>query len=64
MKNELAMNLPPLDLVQRYTINETNLYLRQSRAKTYKDIKAGKLEVIKDGKRTYVSGRTIAARSA
>ena len=55
--------LPPLDLNQRYTINETNAYLRQCRAKTYKDIKAGKLTVIKDGKRTYVSGRVIAARS-
>jgi hypothetical protein len=57
-------NLPPLDFNQRYSIPETNAYLRQSRAKTYKDIKAGKLEVIKDGKRTYVSGRTIAARTA
>ena len=64
MKNELAMNLPPLDLVQRYTINETNLYLRQSRAKTYKDIKAGKLAFIKDGRRTYIPGAAIAARSS
>ena len=57
-------NLPPLDLNQRYSIPETNAYLRQSRAKTYKDIRDGKLEIIKDGKRTYVSGRVIAGRSA
>lgn len=56
--------LPPLDLNQRYTIEETNAYLRQSRAKTYTDIAAGKLPVIKDGKRTYVPGTAIAARSS
>jgi hypothetical protein len=55
--------LPPLDLNQRYSIPEANAYLRQSRAKTYQDIKDGKLTIIKDGKRTYVSGRVIAARS-
>ena len=55
--------LPPLDVLQRYTIQETTAYLRQSRSKTYDDIKAGVLQVIKDGRRTYVSGRAIAARS-
>jgi len=53
---------PPLDLNQRYSIPEANAYLRQSRAKTYQDIKDGKLAVIKDGKRTYISGRATAAR--
>ena len=55
--------LPPLDINQRYSINETNAYLRQSRAKTYQDIKSGKLAVIKDGRRTYIPGTAIAARS-
>ena len=55
--------LTPLDLNQRYSIPEANAYLRQSRAKTYQDIRSGKLSIIKDGKRTYVSGRVIAARS-
>lgn len=55
--------LPPLDLNQRYTIPEATAYLRQSRAKTYTDIKDGKLPILKDGKRTYVAGRVIAARS-
>jgi excisionase family DNA binding protein len=54
--------LAPLDILQRYTINEANAYLRQSRSKTYKDIQAGKLAVIKDGRRTYVSGAVIASR--
>ena len=55
--------LPPLDQNQRYSIPETNAYLRQSNAKTYEDIGAGLLEIIKDGRRTYVTGRAIAARS-
>jgi Helix-turn-helix domain len=55
--------LPPLDIRQRYTIDETGAYLRQSRAKTYNDIAAGKLPVIKDGKRTYIPGSAIAERS-
>jgi hypothetical protein len=55
--------LPPLDLNQRYTVIEASAYLRQSRAKTYIDISEGKLPVIKDGKRTYIPGRAIAARS-
>jgi excisionase family DNA binding protein len=59
-----AHNLPPLDPLQRYTITETCGYLRQSRGKTYNDIRAGKLPVIKDGARTYIPGTAIAARSA
>jgi hypothetical protein len=56
--------LAPLDFNQRYTINETGAYLRQSRAKTYADFKAGKLAFIQDGRRRYVPGAAIAARSS
>ena len=52
-----------LDPQQRYSIDEANRYLRQSRAKTYKDIASGSLKVIKDGRRTYVSGAEIILRS-
>jgi excisionase family DNA binding protein len=55
--------LPPLNPIERYTIDEACAYLRQSRAKTYQDIKAGRLPVLKDGARTYVPGTAIAARS-
>ena len=55
--------LPPLDILQRYTLAEATAYLRQSRSKTWSDIQAGKLEVIKDGRRRYVPGSSIAARS-
>ena len=58
-----AQNLPPLDPNQRYAVEEAAAYLRQSRAKTYVDIRKGVLEVIKDGRRTYVPGRAIAKRS-
>lgn len=57
------LNLPALDLNQRYTIPEASAYLRQSRAKTYIDIKAESLSIIKDGRRTYVPGTAIAERS-
>ena len=56
-------HLSPVDSNQRYTIEETNAYLRQSRCKTYEDIKAGLLKPIKDGKRTYIPGTQIIARS-
>lgn len=55
--------LPPIDPNQRYAIEQANLYLRQSRAKTYKDIAAGTLRVIKDGSRVYVPGTEIIRRS-
>jgi hypothetical protein len=53
----------PLDEKQRYEIPEACKYLRQSRAKTYNDVKAGRLRVIKDGARTYVPGSEIARKS-
>ena len=55
--------LTPLDPQQRYTVEEANSYLRQSRAKTYQDISAGLIRTIKDGRRTYIPGSEIIARS-
>lgn len=62
--SELTHPLPPLDINQRYTIRETNAYLRQSHAKTYADFKAGTLAFIQDGRRRYVPGASIMARSS
>jgi hypothetical protein len=56
-------SLPPLDVLQRYSVPEASAYLRQSRAKTYQDIAAKVLPIIKDGRRTYVPGTAIAERS-
>ena len=55
--------LPPLDVNQRYSVNEACAYLRKSRGGIYHDIKAG-MPVIRDGGRTYVPGSVIAARSS
>lgn len=55
--------IPPLDPRQRYSVNEASALLRQCRAKTYKDIAADRLESFKDGRRTYITGRSIIARS-
>jgi hypothetical protein len=52
-----------LDPLQRYSIPEANALLRQSNARTYEQIKAGQLRVIRDGGRTYVPGSEIARRS-
>lgn len=57
-------DLPPLDLRQRYTIDETARYLRVSRAHVYQLIKAGTVKTIPDGRRTFVPGSVIAALSA
>jgi hypothetical protein len=59
-----TVSLPPLDPTQRFTIEETIRYLRSSRASVYKDIREGKLRIIKERSRTYVPGSEIARRSA
>jgi hypothetical protein len=55
--------LAPVDLAQRYTISEATSYLRISHASIYKEINARRLQVIKQGKRTFVPGGEIARLS-
>jgi hypothetical protein len=62
-KRATYLSLPALDLRQRYTIPEASLYLRQSVAKTYLEIAAGRLKVLKSGSRSYVHGTEIARAS-
>lgn len=65
MRATTQPNLPPrLDPLQRYSIPEANALLRQSNARTYQQIKAGELRIIKDAGRTYIPGSEIARRSA
>ena len=54
--------LPPLDKLQRYTLNEAADYLRVSRAYLYKLINLGSLPTIKDGSHRFVPGSAIADR--
>jgi hypothetical protein len=56
-------SLAPLDTSQRYSLRETAAYLRTSLPSVHKLINEKALEAIKEGARTYVSGRSIAARS-
>lgn len=56
--------LPPLDPLQRYSIDEAVRYLRVSKPTLYADIHARKITTIKDGKRRYVPGSEIVRRSA
>jgi len=55
--------LAQLDVLQRYPIDQTSRYLKTSRPTIYKLIHAGLLEAFKEGSRTYITGRSIAARS-
>lgn len=58
--------IPPglvLDERQRYAVPEASAILRQCESKTWRDIREGKLQTIKDGGRTYVSGASLILRS-
>lgn len=55
-------DLPPLDKLQRYTINEAADYLRVSRAYLYQLINLGTLPTIKDGSHRFVPGSAITDR--
>lgn len=63
-KHRTYLALPALDVQQRYTIPEASLYLRQSIAKTYQEIAAGRLRIQKSGARSYVHGAEIARVSS
>jgi prophage regulatory protein len=52
-----------VDVAQRYTIAEAGAYLRISHASIYKLISAGRIRVLKHGKRTFVPGSEIARLS-
>jgi excisionase family DNA binding protein len=53
----------PLDVQQRYSRAEAAAYLKTSLPTIHKLINAGLLEAYKEGSRTFVTGRGIAARS-
>jgi hypothetical protein len=53
-----------IDPNQRYSLAETHAALRQSHAKTFKDIREGKLATIQNGRRRYVLGAELIRRSS
>ena len=62
LANGSIVPLPQIDVNQRYTIDEASAYLRQSREKTYRDIRDGKISAISDG-RKYVTGDELIRRA-
>jgi excisionase family DNA binding protein len=55
--------LAPLDSAQRYSVPEAIRYLRTSRRSIYEMIASGKIRPIKEGRRTFIAGASIAALS-
>jgi hypothetical protein len=55
--------LPPVDAGQRYSVEETALYLRSSRWSVFMDLREGRLRAIREGRRTYIPGSEIIRRS-
>lgn len=51
-----------VDPNQRYTLAETHAVLGQSHVKTFRDIKRGVLQTVKDGRRRYVLGSELIRR--
>jgi excisionase family DNA binding protein len=56
--------LPPLDPLQRYTVEEAVRYLRTSRPTLYELIHSQQIATIQEGRRRYVPGSEIVRRSA
>lgn len=53
----------PFDPQLRHTVADTARHLKTSVPTVYKLIKANLLESFKEGRRTFITGRSIAARS-
>lgn len=56
--------LPPLDLLQRYSIDEAAAYLRIGRSTLFEQIGKGSIQTLKEGGRTFVPGAEIARLSS
>jgi hypothetical protein len=54
---------PVLDTAQRYSVPEALALLRTSRRSLYVLISEGRIRPIKQGRRTFISGASIAALS-
>jgi hypothetical protein len=53
-----------IDEKQRYSFAEACAALRFGPAHGYKEIKAGRLKVFREGRRTYISGAELIRRSS
>jgi excisionase family DNA binding protein len=55
--------LQPLDVLQRYRVEEAAKYLRVSRATVWNDVTAGRIRSVRHGRRVFVPGSEIARLS-
>lgn len=58
-KSEAPAPLPPLDPLQRYSIEEALRYLRLSRKSLYREIAAGNLKTFEEQRRRFVPGTEL-----
>jgi hypothetical protein len=65
-KREKPAVIPPLviDPNQRYSLPESWAVLRCSESQGFKEMREGKLAVIREGQRTYVHGSELIRRAA
>ncbi len=56
--------IPPFNPQLRYTVSEAAALLKTSRPTIYALMHSGELEGLKEGARTFVTGRSIAAKCA
>jgi excisionase family DNA binding protein len=63
-KRQALKPLPPFNPQLRYTLSEAAGYLKTSLPTIYKLLHSGDLEGLKEGCRTFITGRSIAARCA
>lgn len=64
MSNKIPAQLPALDTLQRYSVNEALAYLRTSRQSFYaKLVNPKKIKLIREGSRCFVPGSEIARLS-
>jgi hypothetical protein len=54
---------PALEANRRYSINDGAAILNCSRSRFYEHIKAGRIRIIKDGRRSYAPGSDLIALS-
>jgi hypothetical protein len=63
MNAKNAPLLAPVDVNQKYDIEEAMRYERCSRQTLYSEINAGRLKTIRVGRRRYVPGSELARRA-
>jgi hypothetical protein len=59
-----ALETAPVDINRRYPISTGLSILSTSRATFYAAVKAGRIKILKQGRRSYISGQELARLSS